>query len=663
MPAAFNKHKIAVTQITNYLFAYNDSERRNGYFADLHQDLRDAKSHIVINGWAVEDIPLGVKSTDSEIDDRPMLSTILFNKSMEVHNGKQPLILIQSWNHELDGGKSNDFGKALKQAAKEYYKQHGIAEIQKLEHLKETANSREAKQSIEKRIALIKKCKRGKLPPNLIWRANSGRKGALTNSNHQKSVCIDGQIAYTGGIDLAEGRDVLPGDEITEGIPIFRDGQTRTVNPPAVQDIEDSAFSLALSKTRHFKTKFGPKHQSHANNLIYTFLSRRLNDIYRARKYLNHHTEAAVSNPDNPATWQLLRTIPKGQIMTASIHDNPVISDEVKASLRGKSSGEKSIKEQYIQSITEAESYIYIENQNFTTESMNKPNTVPRALLDRIIRADQNGEDFHLFITLPRYPVLETDDPDNMQVKFLASAQQDTIEQFLDLLRKNGVSNPTKYLTISTQVKFDHNGKQAQVYNHSKLMFTDKTCIQGSSNISDRSMEGNRDSEHAVQVNFNGDKDIKGKYDDYLLRLVSSNMGQEFLQGIICINESYFIKEGIIPRPGATISELNIGKFLADPKVQNYWQLYLTENQKVIDNNNLKTVNIDSEIPIPHDYYRSALLKAQKQSNESSKSLSRKPLIFKDEPHAKDKPKPLKESPKTSKAVRKIVKKITNLHR
>jgi phosphatidylserine/phosphatidylglycerophosphate/cardiolipin synthase-like enzyme len=619
-------HEIKEDQIKLYHFAYEDSERQNGYFVDVKQDIEEAESHIFINGWAVEDIKIG-KLDEDDVDERPLLSRVLLEKSVSSllteSDFPPPLIVIQSWNHLLDGGESNQFGAALKKAAKAYYLEH--------EHeilaLPEDSEKRK----------ILENLKNGILPINLVWRANSGKRGELTNSNHQKSVCIDSKVAYVGGIDLANGRDVLPGDPVIEGQPVFRDGMVRINNPELVKDIENSSMALFLSKTRAEKIKVSPSSQTRSDAKINQYVSQQINTI------IENQSQTSEKIEEDAATCRLLRTVPRAQLKDVSIERNPNLDSETKevlqASIPDANTRETSIKEAYRDAIENAEGYIYIENQNFTTATLDTPGTVPRAILDKILYEHEHGNDFHVYLTLPRYPVLETDDPTNNQVKYLAMAQKDTITELCKALKKAGI-DPKKYITISTQVKVEET-KQAQVYNHSKFIITKESCIQGSCNITDRSMEGKRDSEHAIQVVFNEDKYVKEKYTSYLSKLITSNMGPEFFE----INIDTLNELGIIVlQEDSEYKIIDPDAFLSNPQVRELWQTHLIEIQRELNTSNgLVDMRI---LPLAHDYFKRELL-----PNEPSKR--RRQLVFSEE----DRELKIKTAPETPQVIRSISKK------
>ncbi|RUP33532.1 hypothetical protein BC936DRAFT_138556, partial [Jimgerdemannia flammicorona] len=75
---------------------------------------------------------------------------------------------------------------------------------------------------------------------------------------------------------------------------------------------------------------------------------------------------------------------------------------------------EHSIQTAYIESIRSAKHFIYIENQFFITATTNNPdynikNQIGSALVDRIIRASENGEKFRVIVVMPLAPAFAGD--------------------------------------------------------------------------------------------------------------------------------------------------------------------------------------------------------------------------------------------------------------
>ncbi|KAI0086021.1 phospholipase D/nuclease [Irpex rosettiformis] len=93
---------------------------------------------------------------------------------------------------------------------------------------------------------------------------------------------------------------------------------------------------------------------------------------------------------------------------------------------------ERSIQNAYIQLITEANHYIYIENQFFistTTDDGPVKNQIARALAQRIIRAAQEGTKFKVVIVIPEVPGFAGNIRNESSVKTIMAAQYRTMNR------------------------------------------------------------------------------------------------------------------------------------------------------------------------------------------------------------------------------------------
>ncbi|XP_018311702.1 phospholipase D1 isoform X2 [Mycetomoellerius zeteki] len=175
---------------------------------------------------------------------------------------------------------------------------------------------------------------------------------------------------------------------------------------------------------------------------------------------------------------------------------------------------EQSIQEAYIQAISEAERYIYIENQFFITlASMDKggvKNQIGETLLKRILRAYREGAVFRVFVVMPLLPGFEGEvgGPSGTALRAITHWNYNSISRgkdaILNQLLEAGVKDPSEYITFHGLRNHSMlNGTMVTelIYVHSKLMIVDdNTVICGSANINDRSMVATRDSEIAVII-------------------------------------------------------------------------------------------------------------------------------------------------------------------
>lgn len=191
---------------------------------------------------------------------------------------------------------------------------------------------------------------------------------------------------------------------------------------------------------------------------------------------------------------------------------------------------EASIYNAYLDLIKNAKHYIYIENQFFISSQPGKlmavKNQIQSALADRIYRAYQENEDFHVLIIMPLKPEFgpeEWNSGDSNGLTALSYWNYATIYSGENSLfsklkeRKMPAQAIKSYFSVYGLRTHDSlNGNHLAteiIYVHSKIIIIDdRVTIVGSANINDRSMLGERDSEIAVIVE---DVDmIDGKMND-----------------------------------------------------------------------------------------------------------------------------------------------------
>nr|CAD7571905.1 unnamed protein product [Timema californicum] len=171
---------------------------------------------------------------------------------------------------------------------------------------------------------------------------------------------------------------------------------------------------------------------------------------------------------------------------------------------------EESIHEAYIDTITRAKHYIYIENQFFITLGMHGVgvrNQIGEALFKRIIR---EGSVFRVYVVMPLLPGFEGEvgSPSGTALHAITHWNYASISRgknsILNRLKQSGVPNPSDYISfygLRTHSILDGDLVTELIYVHSKLLIADDvTAICGSANINDRSMLGRRDSEIAVII-------------------------------------------------------------------------------------------------------------------------------------------------------------------
>ncbi|XP_075214567.1 phospholipase D [Lycorma delicatula] len=191
---------------------------------------------------------------------------------------------------------------------------------------------------------------------------------------------------------------------------------------------------------------------------------------------------------------------------------------------------EGSIHEAYVDIISKAQHYIYIENQFFITlASMQVRNQVGDSLYKRILRAHREGVVFRVYVVIPLLPGFEGEvgSPTGTALHAITHWNYASIsrgkDSLITRLKEAGVADPSEYISFhGLRTHSLLNGKPVTelIYIHSKLLIADdRVAIIGSANINDRSLLGKRDSEIAVVVQDEqfksvvwGGKDAKSGY-------------------------------------------------------------------------------------------------------------------------------------------------------
>ncbi|KAI9919590.1 hypothetical protein PsorP6_017762 [Peronosclerospora sorghi] len=174
---------------------------------------------------------------------------------------------------------------------------------------------------------------------------------------------------------------------------------------------------------------------------------------------------------------------------------------------------EASIQAAYMDPIAKSKHFLCIENQFFVSGmDVNGIvlNRIIQALVDRIERAVQRDERFRVYVVMPLLPPFEG----NMRSHELPNLHAVMRWKFATISRcryslfkalKGVTDHPENYVAFFGLRKYGimPNGSVSteQEYIHSKFMIVDDRCaIIGSSNINDRSMNGDRDSDIALVI-------------------------------------------------------------------------------------------------------------------------------------------------------------------
>ncbi len=300
-----------------------------------------------------------------------------------------------------------------------------------------------------------------------FWRWNS-----VLWSHHEKLVVIDRSLAFVGGIDLALGRWDTSDHRLTDNNDSPNSSRLPWHDVSCMFNGEP-----ALDVARHFIQRFNA-----------------LRHWYK----LSEHHPTITHRIQNPSTKNSkIQVVHSVAGWSANQHQ------------------ENSILKAYLHAIDVSNHSIYIENQFFVSgpqDDRKIKNTIQKSIVDRIVRADENNEDFHVMIVLPLKPDLPGEFCERYHFRPNLLELQ-TKKLYFTLFRgvkslfgKLSVKNVTaeKYISVYGLRTYDLVNDiptTEQIYVHSKVMIVDdRLTIIGSANINDRSMVGNRDSEVDVII-------------------------------------------------------------------------------------------------------------------------------------------------------------------
>ena len=348
-------------------------------------------------------------------------------------------------------------------------------------------------------------------------------------SHHEKIVVVDRNVAFVGGIDLCFGRWDTHRHKLTDNYP---------VHPCVAESNNDCMLpeGQAIKYCRWIGKDYGNTFQGG----IRTQFDRPMDDyVDRAKIPRMPWHDVGCSFTGTPAQDVSRHFIQRFNDESAQpeIQSNhPVHIEEKRYSVVPDSDGynvtvqvlrsvdqwsagvdhEASIHAAYLDAIKNSKHFIYIENQFFISSQrgvfMKVENQILSAIADRIIRAYNKSENFHVIIVLPLKPEFPGEweaesGKDLRSVSYWNYLSIYSGEDSLYNRLKSGniptVAIPQYFNVYGLRTHGTLNSKLVTeiIYVHSKMMVVDdRLAIIGSANINDRSMLGNRDSEVAVII-------------------------------------------------------------------------------------------------------------------------------------------------------------------
>ncbi len=199
-------------------------------------------------------------------------------------------------------------------------------------------------------------------------------------------------------------------------------------------------------------------------------------------------TVQSVCNDSGTCKVQVLRSVGKWSIGTKT---------------------ECSILNCYLETIATSYRFVYIENQFFigNLAGDGTQNKIAEALVERILRAYNEKEQFRVIVIIPLHP--NGDFAGAMKSKIVMHYEYMTINRsansLIQQLKKRApnmvVSDYITFHSLRNWGVINNKVVSDQIYVHDKLMIVDdRIMIIGSANINDRSMLGFRDSEVALRI-------------------------------------------------------------------------------------------------------------------------------------------------------------------
>ena len=374
---------------------------------------------------------------------------------------------------------------------------------------------------------------------------NTFSSGAYTH--HQKTVIVDAEdpssidgrrklVAYVGGLDLTGGRYDTPEFELFSTLQTDHKGDFRNSNAKMLNEnvgprepwhdihckvegpVAKDVLENFIERWRHQGTKECPP------PMIDNYFCTTINPD-------------AVSVHDDPSQeWnvQVFRSITSDSAVfnDRTLSQNPLVVSQKKGKII-----EHSIALAYIQTIRNAQNFIFIENQYFMGSAYDWTedsgvlcnHTIPAEIAAKIKNKIFAGERFTAYIMIPMWP---EGDPTSAPMQAILHWQTKTIEMmyrevgtalieaavpphlgqhptdwlmFLCLGKRElygphmDVLDPPSSIKNSELAEIFRRTMRQMIYVHSKMMIVDDAyIIVGSANINERSLAGTRDTEIAV---------------------------------------------------------------------------------------------------------------------------------------------------------------------
>lgn len=355
---------------------------------------------------------------------------------------------------------------------------------------------------------------------------NQFRQNQFFWAHHEKVVVVDNMMAFVGGVDLCFGRwdepchtltdDKLTGFELDHEGP--RDAEHCQVWPgkdysnPRVQDF----YALDRPYEEMYDRTKVPRMPWH--DIAMQIVGQPARDVgrhfvqrwnYILRQRIPSRPTPVLMPPPEYEAGELERLGMTGSCQVQ------ILRSCSPWSIGTPNKVEHSIMNAYCSLIEASDHFVYIENQFFVSSTVVDGTTIHNGigdtLVERAIRAHENGEDWQACLVIPLMPGFQNsvDSQDGTSVRLIMQCQYRSIcrgeNSIWGRLKAAGI-DPEKHIKFFSLRQWGKIGPKKcltteQLYIHAKCMVVDdRHVIIGSANINERSMLGSRDSEVASVV-------------------------------------------------------------------------------------------------------------------------------------------------------------------
>ncbi|KAI8339947.1 hypothetical protein BC941DRAFT_511341 [Chlamydoabsidia padenii] len=377
-----------------------------------------------------------------------------------------------------------------------------------------------------------------KLHPNIIVQRHPDHASIDNNvlfwSHHEKIVVIDNRLAFIGGLDLCFGRydshqhslsDCYSNQHEHEIFP----GQDYS-NPRKKDFVNVAQYDLTLVDRTEV-----PRMPWH--DVTLATVGPMARDI--ARHFIQRWNYLKATKSMHRQNLPFL--LPKGEYVAARDESKFKGTCRVQA-LRSSaqwSSGverEHSIYNAYMECISQAKHFVYIENQFFisaTDQDKLLRNKIAQALVERIIRAHEEQEKFKVFIIIPLVPAFEGDlsSSESGSARSVMHFQYMSISRggnsIIERLTRAGI-NPSDYIDWYSLRNWGRISPTKQQHHQQKDQSTDDKPVHGDGNNQEEQTssgvkltdDADNDNETDTQDLADGDDEEYNDPDQYVTELL-----------------------------------------------------------------------------------------------------------------------------------------------